>query len=115
MDMWRVLQTFDSEGEARVIESFLIAHGIDAHLLGTHDKSKHLAPGSLMGAGMRLMVRMEQVEAARKLLSEQARKTHLEVVGEEHVPHRPARFTIEKIFAIALLIVLIAAAIYFSV
>ncbi len=89
--MWKVLKTYDSEAEARVVESFLAAKGVDVQLLGTHSKYTVLAPGSSTMQGLRLMVRDEQLPMANEILSEQERGAHLSVVTDDQSGKMPAR------------------------
>jgi hypothetical protein len=89
--MWKVLKTFESEAEARVVESFLTAKGLDVQLLGTHSKYTVMAPSSMTLQGLRLMVRDEQVDAASQFLREQERSTHLSLVNEEPMGRMPGR------------------------
>jgi hypothetical protein len=84
---WEVLSTYTSEVEARVVESFLLAQGLEVQLLDTHMNAYRPASRAL-GLGMRLMVRARDVERAKNLLNETQRSTHLEVVGEESAPLR---------------------------
>ena len=81
---WQVLAAFTSEVEARVVESFLRAQGLEVELLDTHMSAYDpSAPSS--GRGMRMMVRSSAVVQARALLEESERGSHLEIVGE-HIP-----------------------------
>jgi hypothetical protein len=99
MDEWVVLESFPSEVEARVVESFLRAQGLEVQLLDTHMNT--YAPSSLShGRGMRLTVRSADLERAKSLLVEGQRGSHLEIVGEQ-VPL--ARNSYEK-WMIALLV-----------
>jgi hypothetical protein len=87
MEEWAVLESFTSEVEARVVESFLRAQGLEVQLLDTHMNA--YAPTSRsLGRGMRLMVRTADVERAREMLLESRRATHLEIAGEYAPPPR---------------------------
>ncbi len=80
--MWTVLRSFESEGEARVVEAFLKAHDIEVQLLGTHSHPGAVGPGSRHTAAMRLMVREGQAADARALLNEAEARAHLSVVTD---------------------------------
>ncbi len=54
---WSVLRRFDSEGEARVVESFLKAKGFDVQLLGAHAHQTTAVRGFDAGVGMRLIIK----------------------------------------------------------
>jgi len=103
--MWTVLRTFESEPEARVVEAFLQANEIHVQLLGTHSTYSIVAPGSRRTLGLRLMVREEQLAAAKQLLQEQEARAHLTVVTEGSPPKIDKRY--DKII-VALLLVVIA-------
>ncbi len=62
---WVVLNSYSSEGEGRVVESFLRSQGLEAQLLDTH-----LLPSTGPGhkVGMRLLVRTDQLAHAQKSL-----------------------------------------------
>lgn len=66
---WLLLRTFESEGEARVVESFLLARGFEVELLGTFGVY-HAIPGKMAGSGLRLMVRPRHHAAATQALAE---------------------------------------------
>lgn len=89
--MWKVLKTFESEAEARVVESFLSAKGVDVQLLGTHAKYTVVAPGSSPMQGLRLMVRDEQAAQAVEILREQEKGAHLSIVNDDHPGLMPGR------------------------
>jgi hypothetical protein len=81
MKDWAVLESFTSESEARVVESFLRAQGFEVQLLDTHTNA--YAPTSqMLGRGMRLLVREKDLESARAMMIEGQRGSHLEIVGE---------------------------------
>lgn len=86
-----MLKTFESEAEARVVESFLSSKGVEVQLLGTHSKYTVMAPSSLNLQGLRLMVRDGQADMASQLLREQERGTHLSLVNEEPAAPMPGR------------------------
>ena len=67
---WSVLRRFDSEGEARVVESFLKAKGFDVQLLGAHSHQTTAVRGFAAGVGMRLIVRENDVAAANQAMLE---------------------------------------------
>jgi hypothetical protein len=78
---WAVLESYESEVEARVVESFLRAQGYEVELLDTFGRRMVAAVGK--SGGLRLMVRARDVEAVRAVLIESQRGTHLSVAGEE--------------------------------
>lgn len=82
MENWTVLETFLSEAEARVAESFLRAQGLEVQLLDTH-MNAYPPPSGSRGRGMRLMVRVKDLDIARELLMQGQRGSHLEIVGEQ--------------------------------
>lgn len=88
--MWKVLKTYETEAEARVVESFLSAKGLDVQLLGTHSQYT-AAPGSTSLQQLRLMVREEQLVSAREILHEHDRLAHLSIVNDEHGGKMPSR------------------------
>jgi hypothetical protein len=63
-DEWTVLDVYNSEAEARVVESFLKANGIDAKLIGSLP-TEYLKAG---GQGLRVSVRNEDSARAIELL-----------------------------------------------
>ena len=68
---WTVLRKFDSEGEARVVESFLRAKGFEVQLLGAHShQAVSAVRGFQAGAGMRLIVRETDATAATQAMKE---------------------------------------------
>jgi len=99
---WVVLESFSSEVEARVVESFLRAQNLEVELLDTH-MNTYMPTSTSLGRGMRLMIRALDVDRARELLLESQRGSHLEIVGE-HVPVK--RSPVEK----WMMVLLIAAA-----
>lgn len=64
MEKWVVLQTFDSEAEARVVLSKLESKGIATQLLGSQSKAAGLVPNML-----RLMVLQKDLEKAKSILT----------------------------------------------
>lgn len=107
--MWTVLRSFQSEPEARVVETFLQSHDIDVQLLGTHLPSTMMAPGSVRSAGLRLMVRSEQLAAAEELLREQEARAHLSVVTPEGPPPKIETRWDKRIIAMFLVLVALLA------
>jgi Putative prokaryotic signal transducing protein len=81
---WQVLEAFGSEVEARVVESFLRASGVEVQLLDTH-MNAYVPSSPTFGRGMRMLVRASDLGRARELLVESRRGSHLEIVGE-HTP-----------------------------
>lgn len=86
MANWVLLKAYDSEAEARVVESFLQAHEIPVQLLGTYARYTVMVPGRDRVSGMRLLVPEDQRARAEELLAEQARATHLDIVTEGEPP-----------------------------
>lgn len=83
-DEWKVLETYNSEAEARVVESFLTAQGFEVRLLDTYTMNRLLLPtGGPAAAGLRLMVRASDFAGARESLDANSRASHLEIVGTE--------------------------------
>lgn len=64
-----LLSSYDSEGEARVVESFLRANGFDVELMGTKTQPYSLV-AKITGGGLRLMIASEQLPAAKQKLAE---------------------------------------------
>jgi hypothetical protein len=95
MDGWSHLKTFLSEGEARVVESFLLAQGIEVKLLDTHSKYTHISPGRGQFAGLRMIVRESDLDAARDLLAESERG-QFNLVDGEVPPGVPPRVTLGR-------------------
>lgn len=63
MDKWVLLETFNSEAEARVVESRLQAEGIETQLLGSQSRAAGLIPEML-----RLMVQNADENRAQAIL-----------------------------------------------
>lgn len=103
-DQWEILDAFNSESEARVVESFLRAQGIDVQLLDTHVNSIPAVRASV--SGMRLMVRASDLERAREALAEAKRPSHLEIIGQE-IPIEKSPFERWAIFAFIALAALV--------
>ena len=74
---WVVLETYRSQSEARVVESFLTASGFEVQLLDALGQ----IPARGLG-GMRLLVRAKDENAIRARLAEAERGTHLDLVDE---------------------------------
>ena len=64
-----VLKTFESEAEARVVESLLTAQGFVVELHGTHASVYTSVRASQKGVGLRLMIRERDLEAAQEALN----------------------------------------------
>lgn len=64
MENWVLLGKFNSEAEARVIQSLLASLDIECQLYGSHSRPAGLVPDML-----RLMVRSEDLEKAREAMS----------------------------------------------
>jgi hypothetical protein len=64
MENWVLLRTFDSEGEARVVESRLRSEGIATQLQGSHSVAAGRVPEML-----RLMVQKQDLDKAKSILS----------------------------------------------
>lgn len=63
MEAWTVLNSYNSEAEARVIESKLNSEGIVTQLLGSQSRAAGLVPNMLQ-----LQVRTEDLSKAKKIL-----------------------------------------------
>ena len=113
MSDWQLLTSFQSEAEARVVESFLLAHQVEAQLLDTHSKYTHIVPTRALsgGGGLRLLVREHDLERARSLLEASERQSHLGLVTEEGdmIPGKPPPIAgrKEKIVVTALLLLFV--------
>jgi hypothetical protein len=109
MGPWVLLKAFDSEAEARVVESYLSAHSIPVQLLGTFSRYTVMIPGGKKSSGMQLLVPEGERERAKELLHEQERAAHLSVVTD--APPPPVAWRLDKIlltlFALLAAIVLI--------
>src|SRR4051812_33618202 len=101
MVKWVLLKSFDSEAEARVVESFLRANDFEVELLDTRVVGS--GAGRAGPTGMRLMVRSEDLERARNLITEARRSSHLEIV--EGTPPAVERSPFEKWIVLLLLLV----------
>lgn len=80
-DEWVVLKTFDTESEARVVESFLRAQGFEVQLLDTHSFGFVPLKGLVNKQGLRLIVRESQLTDAEEAMNNSA-PTHLSIAGE---------------------------------
>ncbi|MGE3681829.1 MAG: DUF2007 domain-containing protein [Bdellovibrionales bacterium] len=101
---WTLLAEFESQTEARVVESFLRAHGFDVRLLDTHMQG--WLPVQLgRSSGMRLLVPARDVQAAREALASAQRSTHLSLIPEAGESPPPVISGTERLI-IALLIAL---------
>jgi hypothetical protein len=67
MENWTLLRTFESEGEARVVESVLNAEGIETQLLGSHSRAAGPVPEILQ-----LRVRPADLPKAQEILQRRA-------------------------------------------
>ena len=85
-DVWQILDTYTSEVEARVVESYLRAQGVEVQLLDTHMNAYVPVPPTSGRSGMRLMVRTSQIPHAVELIALNQSTTRLEVVESDHVP-----------------------------
>ena len=80
---WVVVESFTSEAEARVVESFLRANGFAVQLLDTHAPYRiQPTAGLIADGGMRMLARAEDLAAIKQILVEGQKPTHLEVMGE---------------------------------
>lgn len=101
---WTVLRKFDSEGEARVVESFLRAKGFEVQLLGAHShQAVSAVRGFQAGAGMRLVVRETDATAA-----EQAMKDAEQAGSPEFNAGKPPPIYGQRDYAIIALLVALA-------
>lgn len=66
---WSLLKVFDSEAEARVVESFMKAKGFTVELLGVYAYGE-TGRGTMAGNGLRLMVLENEFDRAKKALDE---------------------------------------------
>src|SRR5262245_9785884 len=64
-----VLRTFDSEVEARVVESFLKAKGFDVQILGAHMHQMVSVKG-YSGTGLRLIIKEEFAAGAEQAMKD---------------------------------------------
>jgi hypothetical protein len=112
MGAWVLLRRFESEAEARVVESFLGSHDIPVQLLGTFARYTVMIPGGKKSSGMQLLVRESELKRAKELLDEQERVSRLSIVTEAEPPR--VNWSISRILAVlfALLIALILIARY---
>jgi hypothetical protein len=83
---WVLLGNFEAQTEARVVESFLRAQGLEVQLLDTYMQALLPLRGLGPGSGMRLMVRRSDLEAARELLVKVENAARLSVVQEQEEP-----------------------------
>jgi hypothetical protein len=77
MEDWTVLETYRSQSEAVVVESFLRAKGFEVKLLDSLGQVPARGIGNL-----RLLVRAADAERARAAMSEAERATHLDIVDD---------------------------------
>jgi hypothetical protein len=103
-DGWAVLKTFDSESEARVVESFLRAQGFEVQLLDTHSHGFAPVKGLLKRQGLRLIVRESRLAEAEGALNNTT-PTHLDIVTGE--PPKIGAGRAEKAIWVLLLLILI--------
>lgn len=96
---WSLLNHYDSQSEARVVESYLNANGIEARLLDTH--THPYAPVKGLVKGMRLIVRTEQLEAAQTALREAG--SHLSIVGD--TPPKIEKSLAERVLIVVIVVV----------
>ncbi len=95
MGPWVLLRRFESEAEARVVESFLGSHDVPVQLLGTFARYTVMIPGGKKSSGMQLLVPEGELKRAKELLDEQERSAHLTLVTEGTPP--PMDWRIDKI------------------
>jgi hypothetical protein len=115
---WVVLHNYDSQSEARVVESFLRAQGFEVQLLDTYSQtflpSMALGPGT----GMRLLVRKQDEAKARESLMLAASSSHLNLVQDadpdSFVSSPPKVGTRFAERAVILLLALLALLVYLS-
>lgn len=87
---WTVLENFDSQSEARVVESFLKAQGLDVQLLDTFSQTFLPARALGPGSGMRLLVHKQDEPRARQLLQEVQSSSRLHLVHDvQETPNPP--------------------------
>lgn len=106
MGPWVLLKAFDTEAEARVVESFLASHDIKTQLLNTRSAYTQLAPGGMKTRALHMLISESELRRAKELLEEQERSAHLSLV-EDGAPPPKMDWRVDKI-VIVLLLLLVA-------
>lgn len=86
MGPWVLLKAFETEAEARVVESFLASHDIKTQLLNTHSNYAQFAPGGRKTRGLHLLIGESELNRAKELLEQQERSAHLSLVEDGPPP-----------------------------
>lgn len=82
MKDWTLLETYPSQTEARVVESFLKAQGLEVELYDQHS-AYNLFPARKGQTGMRLMVLKRDLEMAQELVNNAKVGSHLSLIDSQ--------------------------------